>query len=130
MEIGDLHYFAGPARASHALSPQRRRAALLLVAAGGAVLWLAMLLLGDGDALRLARPAQALALVTAACDDVYAPDACICLAGRADAVFGTATLMRMVERTGGNIFADAAHGHDAVRLVQDCMARRPAALAD
>ena len=44
MEIGDLHYFAAPVRAFHALSPRRRRAAVLLAAAGGGLLWLILLL--------------------------------------------------------------------------------------
>jgi hypothetical protein len=128
VEIGDLHYFAAPARAFRAASPQRRRAIALLVGLGAALLWLALLVASDGDPL--VRPAQARALVAAACDDVYAPEACRCLASRADTVFGTAELMRMVERTGGNVFIDAAPGRDAVHLVQDCMARGRAAVAD
>jgi hypothetical protein len=44
VEIGDLHYFAAPPRAFHALSPQRRHMAKVLIAAGAAVMWLALLL--------------------------------------------------------------------------------------
>ena len=69
MELGDLHYFAGPIRAlRRTLSPRRRRIVLLAAAAAAALLWLALVLAGDADS-RTARPAQAHAGLAAAVVD-------------------------------------------------------------
>jgi hypothetical protein len=50
VEIGDLNYFAGPARAFHAGSRRWQRAGRLLAAGVGALLWVGLLLASVGAA--------------------------------------------------------------------------------
>jgi hypothetical protein len=50
MEIGDLNYFDGLARAPRAVSPHCRRTSRLLAAGASALLWVGLLLASIGAA--------------------------------------------------------------------------------